>query len=118
MQIVKIIFLVDDINQIHLIIPNSIHAEPRLLDIQVRNAAQELVFPPVHLDKAHLIVTHDEPLIAPRTRADSIAVTAAGRCRVETDLPLDGTSFAELEGRDVACKLGRVGPGSGEEVFA
>ena len=84
----------------------------------MRYATQEFVLPPVHLDEAHLIVAHDEPLVAPRTRADSIAVTAASRSRVQTDLSLDSASFAELEGSDVARELGRVGPGSGEEIFA
>lgn len=101
-----------------LIIPDSIHAKPRLLDIQMRDPPQKLVFPPINLHKPLLIVAHSEPLIVPRARADSIAMPAARRSRIKTNLPLNSASLVELESRNVACQFGRVGPRGGEEVFS
>lgn len=101
-----------------LIVPNSIHPEPGLLDIQMRHPAQKFVLPPVNLHKPNLIIAHCEPLVAPRTRAHSVAMPATGRRRIQANLPLDHACLAELEGRNVAREFGRVGARGREEVFA
>jgi hypothetical protein len=101
----------------YLIVPDSVHAEARLLDIQVRHAAQELVLPAVNLHEALLVVSQSEPLVAEIAGADGVRMSAAGGRRVQTDLSLDVALGAELEGRNVAREGGRVGARRRKQVF-
>ena len=65
-----------------LIVPNSIHTEPRLRNIQSRNPAQKLLMPSIYLNPALLIVRERQPPVTPRERADCIRMATARRRRV------------------------------------
>jgi hypothetical protein len=107
------------LSSVHSIIPNSIHPKPRLLDIQPRHPSQKLILPPINLHKPLLIIAHSKPLVAPRTRADSITVASTSRRRVQTNLPLNRARLSvQFESRNVAGQFRGVAAGGGEEVFA
>lgn len=102
----------------HLIVPDGIHAKPRLLDVQMCHAAQELASPSVNLNPTLLIIGKRQPLVGPRAWAYGVGVSSAGRRRVEADLSKDLALGTQSEGRDVARHILRVGTSRGEEVFA
>lgn len=49
--------------QSELIVPDSIHAESLLANLQPRNPSQELVMPPVNLHSAFFVVRKRKPLV-------------------------------------------------------
>src|SRR5688572_1372112 len=79
------------------VIPDGVHSESGLRDADARDAVQELVLPPVHLDPALLVVRDGQPLVAPVARGDGIAVAAAGRGGVQAQLLLDAAAVAQAE---------------------
>ena len=101
-----------------LIIPNSIHTEPRLFNIQPSHTSQKLLIPPINFYPSLLIVRQCQPLITPITWTDGIGMTAAGRRRVHADVLLDAANGRESEGADVAGEGEGVGARGGVEVFA
>jgi len=76
----------------------------------MRHPPQELLVPAVDLQPALLVVRQRHPLIAPVARADGVGMPSARRCRVQADLALHVARGAQLEGRDVARQVRRVGP--------
>lgn len=101
-----------------LIIPDGIHAEPRLRDTHPRNTSQELVLPPINLQPPLLIIRNGNPFVRPVARRNGIAMPAAGGRRIEADLALDGAAVGQLEGGDVAREVEAVRAGRSEEVAA
>lgn len=82
------------------------------------NAGQKLAPPAIHLNPALLVVRQCEPLVAKIAGTDRVGVAAAGRRRVEKELPLDVTRGAESEGADVARDVEVIGACGSEEVRA
>ena len=99
-----------------LVVPDSVHAKPRLWDATPRDAPEELVLPPVYLDPPFLVVRDGEPLLAPVARCHRIAVPATRRRRVETNLLFDRPAVPHPERRNVALQVEAVGPARREQV--
>lgn len=102
----------------HLIIPNSIHTEPWLLNTTSCHPRQKLILPPIHLHPPLLIIRDSQPLITPIARRHGIRVTSAGRRWVQANLPLDAPARPELERSNVPRQIEAVGPRRGKEVLA
>ena len=101
-----------------LIVPDGVHAEPRLGHTDPGHPGEELVLPAVNLQPALLVVGDGDPLVGPVARDDGVAVPAAGRRGVEADLALDAAAVGEAEGGDVARQVEAVGARRGEQVAA
>lgn len=101
-----------------LVIPDGIHTKAGFGDPHPCHAAKMLVLPAVNLQPALLVVGDGDPLITPIARRDGVAVAAARRGGVETDLLLDGAAVAQAEGGDVALQVEAVGAGRGEQIAA
>lgn len=100
----------------HLVVPDSIHPKARFGDTTPGDAPQKLIFPPIDLNPALLVVRDSKPLIAPIARRHSIAVSAARGRRVKADLLRDGPAIAQPERGDVALQIEAVGPARREQV--
>lgn len=70
-----------------LIIPNSIHPKPRLLDFAPRYSCQPFSIPPVHFHQTNLVICQSHPffsLFTSRIETDGIAVASTRRCWLQT----------------------------------
>jgi len=81
------------------------------------HSSEELVSPAIDLDESLLVVGQCNPLVAPRARADSVRVSTACWCWVETDLTDDVALGTEFESCDVPGDIVRVGARRCEEVL-
>ena len=99
------------------IIPDGIHAKPRIWNVQVGNPRKELFVPAIDLHEPLLVVGQRQPFVTPIARANGIRMASACRSRVQAQLPLNVASRTEPKGGHVAGQVEGVGARSSKEVF-
>lgn len=91
------------------IIPDSVHAKPRIWDVQMRNPRQKLLIPAIDLYEPLLVIGQRQPFVAPIARTNGIRMPATCWRGVEAQLPLNVAGRTEPEGGKVAGEVERVG---------
>lgn len=96
------IFLPDDFHVLmwldELIVPNCVHAKPRLLHAHSSHTSEELILPPINLQPSFLIICNGHPLVRPGAWRHGVAVSTTRWCRVQTNLSLNRSIITKLEG--------------------
>lgn len=101
------------------IIPNSIHSESLLGNIQPSHPGQRLILEAIHLHETVLVVAQRQPFITKVTGADRIGVTTAVGGGVDEQLSFNVAVRTQLEGSDIPRPGTAVGSARGcKEVLA
>ena len=64
---------------VRLIVPDGVHAEPRLLHAYSRHTSEQLILPPVNLQPSLLVICDGHPLVRPRARRHGVTVSNTPR---------------------------------------
>ena len=100
-----------------LVVPNSIHPEARLGNIETCNPRQEFFMPAIDLHKSLLIVRQCQPFVTPVTWAHSIRMTTACGSWIHAYLSFDIALGAKFECADIAGDAVGIRTRGREKVF-